>query len=590
MSADENIAMQAGLPTPTINTVPLRRADFSSLAEALDYAANGVTGANFYAGGKLATALPYRTLRAQAMELAQRLATLELPRGARLAIVAETTPDFLRFFFACQYAGLVPVALPSAVNLGGHDAYVHKVRGMLQACGAVVAVASRAFLEFLGEAVQGLDIAMWGEPAAFDALPQQNVELQPIGALEVAYLQFTSGSTGTPKAAMVTEQALLANLQGSINHGLELRDDDRFVSWLPFYHDMGLVGCLLTVMAGQRSIDYLDTREFAMRPRRWLELMSTSKATIAYSPPFGYEMCARRIRPSDIGSYDLSNWRIAGIGAEPILPEVPARFAELLAPAGFDALAFVPSYGMAEASLAVSFSPLRKGIVVDWLDPVDLSDNLRATPVAAGKGSGFVRCGGPLPDHDLEVCDDAGNPLPDLHVGRIRVRGPSVMSGYFQQPELTAQVLTDDGWLDTGDIGYVVDGEVVVTGRHKDMIIVNGRNIWPQDIECIVERQPELRSQDASAFSVPGPDGAEIAAVVVQCNALEPDVRDELLQRIRGEILQELGIACLIELVPRHTLPRTSSGKLSRTATRSGYLERRAQELRKQTPAVLASC
>jgi fatty-acyl-CoA synthase len=590
MNADGNVVIQVELATPTINTVPLRRADFATLADALDYAASGVTGANFYAGGKLATALPYRTLRTQALDLARRLATLGLQRGARLAIVAETTPDFLRFFFACQYAGLVPVALPSTVNLGGHDAYVHKLRGMLQACGAAVAVASKAFLGFLGEAVRGLDLSMWGEPAAFDELSQQDVELQPIGPQEVAYLQFTSGSTGTPKAAMLTEQALLANLQGSINHGLELRDDDRFVSWLPFYHDMGLVGCLLTVMAGQRSIDYLDTREFAMRPRRWLELMSNSKATIAYSPPFGYEMCARRIRPSDIVSYDLSNWRIAGIGAEPILPEVPARFAELLAPAGFDALAFVPSYGMAEASLAVSFSPLRNGIVVDWLDPVDLSDNLRATPVAAGTGSGFVRCGGPLPGHDLEVCDDAGKQLPDLHVGRIRVRGPSVMSGYFKQPALTSQVLAGDGWLDTGDVGYVVEGEVVVTGRHKDMIIVNGRNIWPQDIERIVERQPELRSQDASAFGVAGPSGAEIAAVVVQCNSLEPEARDELVQRIRGEVLQELGITCLIELVPRHTLPRTSSGKLSRSATRSGYLERRAQEQLKQAPVALVSC
>jgi len=578
MSADGNIAMQVGLPTPTINTVPLRRADFASLAEVLDYAARGVTGANFYAGGKLATALPYATLRREAIELAQRLATLGLERGSRLAIVAETNADFLRFFFACQYVGLVPVALPSTVNLGGHDAYVKKLRGMLQACGASVAVASEAFLGFLGEAADGLDIAMWGTPDAFRELPRQETELQALGPHEVAYLQFTSGSTGTPKAAMITEQALMANLYGSINHGLELREDDRFVSWLPFYHDMGLVGCLLTVMAGQRSIDYLDTREFAMRPRRWLELMSQSKATIAYSPPFGYEMCARRVKASDIASYDLSNWRVAGIGAEPILPEVPARFAELLAPTGFEASAFVPSYGMAEASLAISFSPLRAGIVVDWIDPADLAENLRATAVAAGTGTGFVRCGGPLPGHELEIWDDAGNQLPGLKVGRIVVRGPSVMSGYFQQPELTSKVLAEDGWLDTGDIGYIVDGEVVVTGRHKDMIIVNGRNIWPQDIERIVERQPELRSQDASAFGVPGPGGAEVAAVVVQCNTDDAEIRESLMQRIRGDLLEELGIACLIELVPRHTLPRTSSGKLSRSATRIGYLERQAQE------------
>jgi fatty-acyl-CoA synthase len=582
MSADGNIAIQAGLATPTNNTVPLRRADFATLAEALDYAACGVTGANFYAGGKLQTALPYRTLRKQAVALAQRLATLGLARGARLAIVAETTPDFLRFFFACQYIGLVPVALPSSVNLGGHDAYVHKLHGMLQACGASIAVASPAFVGFLADAVKGLDLAMWGEPSAFDTLPQGNAELQPTGADEVAYLQFTSGSTGTPKAAVITERALLANAAGSINDGLMIRDSDRFASWLPFYHDMGLVGCMLTVLACQRSIDYLDTREFAMRPRRWLELMTESKATIAYSPPFGYDMCARRVRPSDIASYDLSHWRAAGIGAEPILPDVPARFAELLAPAGFDARAFVPSYGMAEASLAVSFAPLDTGIVVEWLDPVDLAENLVATSVAEGTGTGFVRCGGPMPGHDLKICNDLGASLAERHVGRILVRGPSLMSGYFQQPAITAQALGADGWLDTGDIGYVVDGEVVVTGRHKDMIIVNGRNIWPQDIERIVERQPEMRTQDASAFGVPGPGGAEVAAVVVQCNTTDTAARAALVQRLRREILEELGIACLIELVPRHTLPRTSSGKLSRSATRRGYLER--QEALEQAP------
>jgi fatty-acyl-CoA synthase len=238
---------------------------------------------------------------------------------------------------------------------------------------------------------------------------------------------------------------------------------------------------------------------------------------------------------------------------------------------------------MAEASLAVSFAPLDTGIVVEWLDPVDLAENLRATPVAEGTGSGFVRCGGPLPGHDLDVRDNAGRRLPERHVGRILVRGPSLMSGYFRQPELNAQVMGDDGWLDTGDIGYVVDGEVVITGRHKDMIIVNGRNILPQDIERIVERQPELRSQDASAFGIPGPGGAEIAAVVVQCNSLDPDVRAALVRRVRRDVLEELGIACIIELVPRHTLPRTSSGKLSRSATRAGYLER--QSMREATGA-----
>ena len=565
----------------------LRRADFATLAEALDYAALGDTGANFYAGsGKLATVLPYRVLRVEARTLARRLLSLALPRGARIAVVAETHPDFLRFFFACQYAGLVPVALPASVNLGGHEAYVARLRGLLEGCGASAAMASGQFLRFLREAAEGMDLAFAGTPDSFDELPQHDAELRPSGAAETAYLQYTSGSTSFPRGVVITQHAVLSNLAGVVNHGLAIKADDRCVSWLPFYHDMGLVGCMLAPMATQRSIDYLDTRDFAMRPRRWLELMTNTRATISFSPPFGYELCARRIRTEDVAGYNLSAWRIAGIGAEPIRAELPDRFAKLLAPAGFDPRAFVPCYGMAESSLAISFAPLQQGVVVDWIDADHLAEHLRVIPAdkGAGRVNGFVRCGAPLPGHEVAIRDDQGKLLPDLCVGRIKVRGPSVMAGYFGQPEQTRQALSPDGWLDTGDIGYLVDGSIVVTGRHKDMIIINGRNIWPQDIEHIAERQPELRSMDASAFFVLGPDDEEVAVAVVQCNIGDAAQSRALTQRLHREIHEELGISCVIELVPRHTLPRTSSGKLSRAAAREDYLQRRAQERKAARP------
>lgn len=565
--------------TPTANTVAMRCADFATLTEALDYAARGVTGANFHTGGKLATALPYRVLREQAQLLARRLLARGLARGARVAIVAETSPEFLRFFFACQYAALIPVALPSTVNLGGHAAYVQKLRAMLQACDASAAMASDELVGFLREAADGLELALVGTPTVFDAVPAQKGALPTIGTEDTAYLQFTSGSTGAPKAVVITQRALLANARGAAIAGLKVRDDDRFVSWLPFYHDMGLVGCLLSVMAVQRSIDYLDTREFAMRPRRWLELISRQGATVTYSPPFGYELCAHRVRASDVASYDLSRWRVAGIGAEMIDADVAQRFSTLLAPAGFDARAFVPSYGMAEASLAISFAPLGRGIVVDR--GVDTDENGKK----AGSEHGFVRCGRALPEHELLVCNDAGQPLPEREIGHIRVRGPSIMSGYFRHPEASARALSPEGWLDTGDLGYLVDGEIVITGRHKDMIIIHGRNIWPQDLERIAESQPGLRLQDASAFSIPGADGAEQAVLVVQCHFTDTDERKTLVRHIRQQIYEELGIACEVELVPRHTLPRTSSGKLSRSATRSDYLARHTP-----APQALASC
>jgi len=565
--------------TPTESSLFLRRADFATLAEALDYAAQGETGANFYSGGgKLVAVLPYRELRQQALTLARRLLSLGLQRGARVAVVADTNPDFLRFFFACQYSGLVPVALPAAVNLGGHSAYVAKLRGLLRGCSASVAVSSADFSRFLDEAAEGMGLAFVGTPDAFRALPETDTELKCSGPDEISYLQYTSGSTGFPRGVIIKQRTVMANLFGVVNHGIDMRADDRCVSWLPFYHDMGLVGCMLALVATQRSIDYIDTRDFAMRPRRWLELMSSTRASIAFSPPFGYELCSRRIRAEDVARYDLSSWRVAGIGAEPIRAETLERFADLLAPAGFDPLAFVPSYGMAESSLAISFMPLQHGVVVDWIDADDLAENLRATPVEPGKGAGFVRCGVAMPGHEVEIRDEQNKPLPDFHVGLIKVRGPSVMSGYFELPEETRQALSPDGWLDTGDIGYLVDGNIVVTGRHKDMLIINGRNIWPQDIERIVERQPELRSLDASAFSVAGSQGDEIAVVVVQCNINDSAVLDILTRRLHREIHEEIGIGCIIEFVPRHTLPRTSSGKLSRSATRVDFLRRREQE------------
>jgi len=569
--------MLSSAPTPTVNSLPLRRADFASLADALDYAAGGETGVNFNLGaGKPPIVLSYRTLREQALVLARRLLSLELKRGARVAVVAETHPDFQRLFYACQYAGLVPVGLPAAINLGGLDAYKGRLRGLLQSCDASVAVTSAEFMRFLEGAAAGLGLAFLGTPAELDALPQAAGELQRSGPEETAYLQYTSGSTMFPRGVVITQSAVLSNLAGAANHGIDVRADDRGVSWLPFYHDMGLVGCMLAPMASQRSMDYLDPRDFAMRPRRWLELMTRTRATFSFGPPFGYGLCVRRIRPEDVAQYDLRAWRVAGIGAEPIREDVPEQFARLLAPAGFDRRAFVPCYGMAEASLAISFSPLGQGVIVERVDADHLTHALQARPANAqtARVSSLVRCGPPLPGHELEIHDDDGNRLADLQIGRIKVRGPSLMSGYFGQAEMTRQVLSADGWLDSGDIGYRVDGSVVVTGRHKDMIIINGRNIWPQDIEHIVERQPELRHMDAAAFFVHDAQGEEVPVVVVQSNVIDAEQCRLLVQRLQREINALLGINCLIELVPRRTLPRTSSGKLSRATARAEYLLR----------------
>ncbi|MCU0935664.1 MAG: fatty acyl-AMP ligase [Gammaproteobacteria bacterium] len=566
-------------PTPTFNPLPFRAADFANLAEALDYAALGDTGCNFYsARGELYAALPYATLREDARALARRLAGLGLERGARLALVADTSPDFLRFFFACQYAGLVPVPVPVHVSLGSHHAYVQLLRGMLQSSAAAVAVAPAAFLDYLREAADGLGLSLVGEPAAFDDLPEAPAALTPSGPGELAYLQYTSGSTRFPRGVAITQESVLSNLAGIIRHGVQLRPGDRAVSWLPFYHDMGLVGLVLTPVAGQVSVDYLATRDFAMRPRQWLTLLSRSRATISFSPPFGYELCARRLRPGEAAEYDLSAWRVAGVGAEMINPEVLQRFAEAVAPSGFDPGAFLPCYGMAECALAVSFSPLGRGVAVDRVDSERLAVECKAVAVDAAESarvSTFVNCGAPIPDFEVEVRDEQGRPLADRSTGTIYLRGPSVMSGYFRDAESTRATLSDDGWLNTGDIGYRADGNLFVTGRSKDLMIVNGRNVWPQDLEYLAHQQPEVRPGDCLAFSVPWPDGDERVVMVVQSRQNDPAERADLVKRLQGLVRSEFGIECHVELVPPQTLPRTSSGKLSRSKARQNFIASR---------------
>ena len=564
--------------TPTVHNLPFRAADFATLAEALDYAAQGDTGTNFYTGrGELYASLPYAELRKQARVLARKLLGMGLAKGDRVALVAETNPDFLRFFFACQYSGLIPVSLPASVNLGGHTVYVTQLRGLLESSQASVAMAPGGYASFLAEAGDGLGLKLIGDPAAFDALPEADIEFEPVAPEDVAYIQYTSGSTKFPRGVVIEQRAVMSNLAGIIRHGVKIGPGDRCFSWLPFYHDMGLVGLVLVPVAAQISVDYLDTREFAMRPRQWLNLMTETRATISFSPPFGYELCTRRLRPGEASKYDLSNWRVAGVGAEMIRSETLTRFADALKASGFNEKAFLACYGMAECSLAISFAPLFEGHSTDCVDGDHHSDHQEALPIHLSENPGrarcFVECGKPLPEYEVEIRDDEGQMLPDRRSGTIFVRGNSVMSGYFNAPEETAATLSKDGWLNTGDIGYRVDGSLIITGRKKDLIIINGRNIWPQDLEYLAEHQPEVRIGDALAFSVPGPQDEELCVLVVQCRESDANKRTALVDRLNRLVHLELGIDVFVELVPLHTLPRTSSGKLSRSKARQNFIE-----------------
>ncbi len=568
----EPVAATAPVATPTEDALPRRCADFATLGDALDYAAKGARGLNFHdPRGNLVRAYSFAELRRDALESAYRLIAAGIAPEDRVALVAETGAEFAALFFGTVYAGAWPVPLPLPTSFGGKESYVEQLRVQLASCDPRLLVFPPELAQMASEAAQltGVEGLDWDTLAAREApeapLPQAKSD-------DIAYLQYSSGSTRFPHGVVITHRALLNNLAAH-SAGMKLVDTDRCVSWLPWYHDMGLVGCFLSPVANQVSTDYLKTEDFARRPLAWLDLISRNRGTtLSYSPTFGYDICARRMSSQTKASerFDLSRWRVAGNGADMIRPDVMQNFVDAFADAGFQASAFLPSYGLAEATLAVSIMPPGEGIRVELVEETQLS-GVPAGEDRPQRYRAIVNCGKPVNDMLIEIREEDGTPLPDGAIGKVWCKGVSVMSGYFRDPEATAACMAD-GWLDTGDMGYMSDGYVYIVGRAKDMIIVNGRNHWPQDIEWAVEQLPGFKAGDIAAFAIQTPGGEETPAVLVQCRTSDDAERQRLRDEIRERVRSVTGMNCVIELVPPRTLPRTSSGKLSRTKARNLYL------------------
>lgn len=592
--------LRSGVATPTSDReFTYRPADFATLPDALDYAATGCAGLNFHDGrGRLARVLSYAELSRRARALARWLSAQGLNRGERVAIVADMAPGFAIAFFACQYAGLQAVPVPTRTGLGNIEGYVESLRRVLASSRARLLLTPEHELAPLEAAAGGLGVERVATVATLESeaadVGSTRPTPMPLQAAEISHMQYSSGSTREPRGIPIGQRGLMANARRVVRDGLGIGTGDRAASWLPFYHDMGLIGFLVMPVTCQMSVDYLAPEAFARRPTLWLELISAYRATVAFSPTFGYELCTRRARGLD--KLDLSSWRVAGVGGERVRAQVLEDFAQTYAPAGFQAQAFKPSYGLAEATLAVSFHELGRAPVVDAVDPTALTRDAVARPADAGatpEASRFVSCGRPLPDHEVQIRDADGQPLGERAVGRIFVAGPSVMidaagSGDSRQanrgfaradadaPSTNAVARSDeaaDGWLDTGDLGYLADGALYVTGRQKELIIVNGRNLPPHDLEWIAEcAVEELSERDTAAFAVPDAAGREVPVLLAQVRTRDPQARQRLRQRIHAALFQQFAVNCRVVLIPPRTLPFTSSGKLSRTQARARYL------------------
>ena len=513
----------------------------------------------------------YEAIEAEAHRRAAHLSALGLRKGDRLAVVIAEGDEFVMSFLGACVAGIVPVPIYPRATFKGIEGYSDTVAHIARASGARVVLTMETTKPYIEPALAkdcGLERILLTEEVFAGATPAFTAPA--ITPDDLCFLQFTSGSTNKPKGVVVTHANLVANATAFLGPaGLDRNDQDVGVSWLPLYHDMGLIGFVLGTLICDIPVVLLPTSTFARGPRIWLETIHKHRGTITYAPNFAYALAVKRLKDRDLKELDLSCLRIAGCGAEPIHAQTMRDFGERLAPAGFDPKALLPSYGMAEATLAITFHPRGTPLVTDVVDPEAMKRG-EALPVPAGTPGALelVACGVIFPGHELLIVDsETGAPLGERRVGQIITRGPSVTSAYFQNPEATA-LGWKDGWLQTGDLGYVADGALYICGRLKDLIIIHGANFYPQDLEWAVQDIEGVRRGNVVAFSVMR-DGVEQLVLAAEGNSADVE---RLKKLIPERIYETAGLnTSYVAVVGVGMLPKTSSGKAQRLKTKQLY-------------------
>ncbi len=517
--------------------------------------------------------ISYRALQAQAHALAAGLLEEGVQAGDRIAIMLPTGREFFAAFYGALYAGCVPVPLYPPARPSQLEDHMRRIAGIVANAEAAVLVTDpRAKL--LGHLLraQCASLRLVATPADVSR-PGMARAWPQVKAGDIAFLQYTSGSTGSPKGVVLTHANLLANLR-AMAQASGVTADDIFVSWLPLYHDMGLIGaCLGSLNIGFRLV-LMSPLAFLVRPQRWLATIHRHRATVSAAPNFAYELCANKLDDRDLAGLDLSCWRLAFNGAEPVSPQTIARFAARCAPYGFSPTAMTPVYGLAESSVGLVFPPLGRGPLIDCVDRRTLAAVGVARPVPGDTAHAqqVVTCGRVLPDHALRIVDSSGGEVPERTQGRVQFRGPSSTSGYYRNPQATAK-LFDGDWLNTGDLGYLAAGELYLTGREKDIIIRGGHNIYPQELEEAASHVDGVRRGGVAVFPATDPrTGSERLVVLAETLERDAEARNRILAEINRLALDLIGLpADDIVLAPPRSVLKTSSGKIRRAACRELY-------------------
>jgi acyl-CoA synthetase (AMP-forming)/AMP-acid ligase II len=539
---------------------------------------HGAAGLRFVDGAERERFEPWPAIAARAAAVAGRLAAAGVEPGERVALVYPTGPEFFDALFGTLLSGAVPVPLYPPVRLGRLDEYHERTAAMLEAVAAALVLVDRRIGGLAGVAIERAAPRLGG--ATLDRLPEAP-PLERTGAPDdLALVQFSSGTTVDPKPVALTHRAVLAQVAalnamwpdtpGLVHSG---------VSWLPLYHDMGLIGCVFPALERPAVLTLVPPERFVARPALWLRALARHHATISVAPNFAYALAAERVRDEELAGCDLSEWRVALCGAETVSAATLRAFARRFAPWGFRGEALTPVYGLSEAALAVTFSPLGRAFASRRFDREKLARDARAVPDAAG--AELVSVGRPLPGFALELRDGTGRPVGAGRVGRLFVSGPSLMREYLGRPEATAQALVD-GWLDTGDLGFLADGELYLTGRAKDVLILRGRNHAPADVEAAIDGVEGVRRGCAAAVSLRAEGEAtdRLLLFVERRAARRPPGAgdDELASRVRAAVLTGTGLAVdEVHVLGPGTLPRTSSGKIRRGETLARHLAGRLE-------------